>query len=392
MRFSTVLSFILALILAGIAVYGAQIWLAQERLQLANSLSEQVERAQVEEESRTIVVAAEPISFGERMVPSKVREIEWASPVLPEGSYAKTEDLILGDSEEVARFALTSIAVGEPILNSKVTEPGQRAKMSTALTPGMKAISIRVNDVLGVAGFVLPGDRVDILLTRGGAGGAFVDVLLQGVKVLAIDQIADDRKDQPSVVRTVTFEADTYQAQKLVLGANVGSLSLLLRNVASTEIQDFERVTIGDLTELDAAEDIVEANRAEAEAQASEEATEAEEDRLVNLETLLKNLSDGLSERIEGVEEKIEKEPVIVEKIVEKVVTPPVVLPRNSSVGVIRNGTRSEYKVKRNEDGDLVNENGELVNANGELIDENGDVIPGQNAEPVQESAAATSN
>ncbi|MFC6639822.1 Flp pilus assembly protein CpaB [Sulfitobacter sediminilitoris] len=75
-----------------------------------------------------------------------------------------------------------------------------------------------MNDVLGVAGFVLPGDRVDVLLTR----DEFVDVLLQGLKVLAIDQIADELKDNPSVVRTVTFEVNTEEAQKLVLGEMLG--------------------------------------------------------------------------------------------------------------------------------------------------------------------------
>lgn len=350
MRFSTLLSFVLAIILAGIAVYGAQTWLAQERQNMADSINQQVQEEQAVEETQTIVVAAEPIGFGERMVPSKVREIPWASPVLPEGSYSKTEDLILGDAEDVARFALTSMSVGEPILASKVTEPGQRAKMSTALTPGMKAISIRVNDIAGVAGFVLPGDRVDVMLTRGGRGDrAFVDILLQGVKVLAIDQIADDRKDQPSVVRSVTFEVDTIQSQKLVLGATVGSLSLALRNVASTDVQDFERVTIGDLTELDAAQDVLEANLA---APKEEKGPSLEEERLMNLETLLKNLSDGLSERIEGVEQQIQTEPVIVEK--EVVVEAPVLRPSNSTVGVIRNGQRNEYKVKKNEDGELV--------------------------------------
>ena len=85
----------------------------------------------------------------------------------------------------------------------------------------MKAVSIRVNDVLGVAGFVLPGDRVDIMLTRSDkAVGTYTDVLLQGVKVLAIDQTADDRADKPSVARTVTFEVSTQEAQKLTLAAN----------------------------------------------------------------------------------------------------------------------------------------------------------------------------
>lgn len=313
MRFSTVISFLIAMILAGMAVYGAQNWLSTQRQQLAVDL--QNSQKKDEAPKRTIVVANEQIAFGERISVTTVREIEWSGEITPEGSFAKISDLVIGDSDDTARFALTSMSVGEPILSSKVTVPGQRAKLSTALTPGMKAISIRVNDVLGVAGFVLPGDRVDVLLTRGGnGGGSFVDVLLQGVKVLAIDQSADDRKDQPSVVRTVTFEVKTTEAQKLVLGANVGTLSLALRNVASTDVENNDRITLNDLNELDIAEDLLQTKAEEAAADPSEE-------RLENLEQLLKNLSEGVTAQIEGVEQKIqEKEPVIKEVVKEVVV------------------------------------------------------------------------
>jgi pilus assembly protein CpaB len=116
----------------------------------------------------------------------------------------------------------------------------------------MKAVSIRVNDVLGVAGFVRPSDRVDVLLTRvvrGPAGNdqSLVDVLLQGVKVLAVDQTADERKDEPSVVKTVTFEVTTDEAQRLTLGSSIGTLSLALRNIASSSIEQTRQITVADL-------------------------------------------------------------------------------------------------------------------------------------------------
>lgn len=366
MRFTTLISFVLALVFAGMAVFGARNFLAQQQAQFANNSAAP---AVVQQEVQTIVVASGPINFGERLNVSKLREIEWASPLLPEGSYQKIEDLILGDSDEVARFAVTSIAPGEPILKTKVTEPGVRSKMSTALTPGMQAVSIRVNDVNGVAGFVLPGDRVDILLTRGGRNEAsYVDTLLQGVKVLAIDQFADDRKDQPSVVRTVTFEVNSIQAKKLVLAANIGAMSLALRNLASTDIEDSTRVTVGDLTELDAAADVIQANLEAA--AAVPEGPEPEDARLAELEALLKNLSSEITTRIDGVEQKIQPaEPVILEKevevIVEKVVPAPIIVPKNSTVGVIRNGQRAEYKVKRGDDGELI-----LVESDVEADDE----------------------
>lgn len=348
MRFSTVLSLFIAIILAGMAVWGAQNWLNLEREQFAAALRQQVQQTEEEAPENTIVVANKAISFGERIDQYAVREIAWSGDLLPEGSFEKIEDLVVGETEDEARFALTSMAVGEPVLVTKVTVPGQRAKLSTALPDGMKAVSIRVNDVLGVAGFVLPGDRVDILLTRGG----FVDVLLQGVKVLAIDQNADDRKDQPSVVRTITFEVNTQEAQKLVLAGNVGTLSLALRNFASTEIEENERITIGDLSDFDVAESLEEPTVAVA------EEPDPSLERIAELETLLKSLSDGVSEKIDGVEQKLNaQEPVIKEVvkevIVEKVVEREPIIPIKRTIGVIRNGQRNEYKVDKGEADEL---------------------------------------
>src|SRR5262249_39571753 len=140
----------------------------------------------------TIVVAATPMRFGNLLQSSNLKEIPWPVGSLPEGAFAKSEDLLKGGD----RYVLTAIEANEPVLGWKITGSGQRATLSASLDVGMKAVTIRVNDVLGVAGFVLPGDRVDVLLTRNRSDdasdpGSYVDVLLQGVKVLAIDQSAD---------------------------------------------------------------------------------------------------------------------------------------------------------------------------------------------------------
>jgi pilus assembly protein CpaB len=116
------------------------------------------------------------------------------------------------------------------------------------LHDGMKAVTIRVNDVDGVAGFVLPGDRVDIALTRlDGKGGATTDVVLQNAQVLAIDQDADERVAAPSVAKSVTLEVDTVAAQKLGLAASLGSLSLMLRKAGETTSAKSLRVSLKDL-------------------------------------------------------------------------------------------------------------------------------------------------
>ena len=112
----------------------------------------------------------------------------------------------------------------------------------------MKAVTIRVNDVEGVAGFVLPGDHVDVLVSRpGDQNFATSDVVLQNARVLAIDQLADERADKPSVVKAVTLEVDETGGQKLALASLVGTLSLLLRKAGELTEATPRRVTLADL-------------------------------------------------------------------------------------------------------------------------------------------------
>lgn len=336
MRATTLISFLVAIVLAGAAVFGTRTWLGQQQ----QALMQASVGTQEEAPRDSIVIARVPLRFGERLTAEKLELLEWPSERLPPNSFS-TIEAVVGTSEETARFVLESMDPGEPVLTTKTTEPGQRAKLSTAITPGLKAVSISVNDVLGVAGFVLPGDRVDVMLTRStGDAGAFVDVLLQGVRVLAIDQTADDRRDQPSVVRTVTFEVTTAEAQKLTLGATVGTLSLALRNVVSTEVETIERVTVSDINEGEASETLAAQQAAAAEAElASRDVQLAEQAaRLAALEEQLRNA---------GSEPAAPSEPVVVEKIVEKIVevmvTPPE--PEFVTIGVVRNGQRAEYRV-----------------------------------------------
>ncbi len=144
------------------------------------------------------------------------------------------------------------------MLEWKITGPGQRASLAALISDDKKAVTIRVNDVLGVAGFVLPGDRVDIMLTRTETQevgddkaiqkNAFTDVLLQNVRVLAVDQLADDRTEKPTPAKAVTIEVGTRQAQKLALASTVGQLSLALRSAGSTRGTSSTRVALGDLS------------------------------------------------------------------------------------------------------------------------------------------------
>ncbi|MGH6894190.1 MAG: Flp pilus assembly protein CpaB [Dongiaceae bacterium] len=226
----------LALVLALAAVFLARSWILRQAGQATAAVQPAV--------MIKVVAAATTLKFGDRLGPENLRLVDWPAASAPDGTF-KTYDELLGPQP---RVVLQGIQPNELILTSKVTGPGQRASLSAVITSGMRAMTIRVNDVLGVAGFVLPGDRVDIMLTREIVQDQpITDVLLQNVKVLGIDQRSDEENNKPDVVKAVTIEVTTEQAQKITLAATVGTLSLALRDVSNVELAPVKPVSIKDL-------------------------------------------------------------------------------------------------------------------------------------------------
>jgi len=226
----------LALFLALAAVFLARNWIQNQAARPAAG----IEKASVVK----LVAAGAALKFGDRLAKENLRLIEWPAGSVPQGTFKSVDELL----EPQARVVLQAIQPNELILVSKVTGPGQRASLSAIITSGMRAMTIRVNDVLGVAGFVLPGDRVDIMLTREIVKDQPVtDVLLQNVKVLGIDQRSDEQNNKPDVVKAVTIEVTAEQAQKITLAAQVGTLSLALRDVSNVELARVKPVTLKDL-------------------------------------------------------------------------------------------------------------------------------------------------
>jgi pilus assembly protein CpaB len=224
-----------------LAVFVAQSWLnSQTEMRMKNLEAQKKPLA-----TQTVVVASKALRFGNEVSSGSLKEIPWPEGAVPVGAFTRIADVIGGNGR---RVVLTAIEANEAILSSKITGPGQRATLSATLQDGMKAVTIRVNDVEGVAGFVLPGDRVDIALTRQmDKAAATTDVVLQNTRVLAIDQTADERNDKPSVVKAVTLEVDTAAAQKLALAASVGTLSLMLRKAGEVIAESTRRISLGDL-------------------------------------------------------------------------------------------------------------------------------------------------
>jgi len=194
----------------------------------------------------SIVVAKSPLAFGAEITADNVVEIPWAATSLPEGAFATRQELM----KDGRRVVLAAFDRNEPVLRSKITGPGQRGSLSSLLQEGKRAVAVRVDDIRGVAGFIVPGDFVDIVLIRAEEGSRrenYSEMLLQQVKVLAIDQLASERQEQPTVAKAVTLEVTPEQAQKVLLATNIGKLSLILRQPGEVASQPGRRLTERDL-------------------------------------------------------------------------------------------------------------------------------------------------
>jgi pilus assembly protein CpaB len=238
MRLGTALMFIVAIALGVTAVVLTRTWL-ESQLRGAVVVSKDAPGMS------TIVVATKSLRYGEELTDTDLKEVPWQVNAMPQGVFRTKAELLNGKDK---RSVLSSIEANEPILEWKITGPGQRASLSALIEEGMTAVTVRVNEILGVAGFVLPGDRVNVLLTRTDTDrGQYTDVLMQNVKVLAVNQLADDKTDTPMVAKAVTLEVSMEDAQKLVLAANVGNISLTLRQAGAGEGDITRRVTTTDL-------------------------------------------------------------------------------------------------------------------------------------------------
>ena len=240
MRLSTIVMIGFAAVFGLLAVFLAQGWLNSQAEMRARNLDARKKPLA----TQTLVVAAKPLRYGAELAAQSLREIPWPDAPLPEGAFAKIDDIL----KDGKRIVLTAIEPNEAVLAVKITGAGQRATLSGLVQPGMKAVTIRVNDVDGVGGHVLPGDHVDVALTRQlDKENGSTQVVLQDVRVLAIDQAADERAANAVVAKSVTLEVDTVGAQKLGLASSIGTLSLLLRKAGETASEKSLRVTIKDL-------------------------------------------------------------------------------------------------------------------------------------------------
>ncbi len=186
--------------------------------------------AQASGNTAKVAVAQVDINLGARITPDMVRLVDWPASVQPPGA-------IKDDKLLESRVTRTSITRGEAILESKLAPPGTQGGLSAVVAEGKRAMTVRVNDVVGVAGFALPGNYVDILVNTQEEGQrtqtkdpTISKIVLERILVLAVAQESSRDETKPKVVNAVTLELTPEQVEKLDLARSVGSLSLVLRN------------------------------------------------------------------------------------------------------------------------------------------------------------------
>jgi pilus assembly protein CpaB len=182
-----------------------------------------------------VVVTAADVARGGVLQPAMLKVIAYPANGAPVGAFHSVAEVTGGSGQQ--RLALRSMVANEPILPGNVSGPGGKLNLSGTVAPGMRAVSLRSNDVSGVGGFVLPGDRVDILLTRTGGGNdtakdTLTQILAENARVLGVDQSDNNEADKPVVAKAVTVEVTPAQAASISLGQQIGTVSLTLRRVA----------------------------------------------------------------------------------------------------------------------------------------------------------------
>lgn len=214
--------------LAGFAVYMAKDYISAYQAQLAQ---ERAARAQMVK-TVDVFVANHPLRYGQKLHKKDVRIVKWPENAIPKGAFTKGK-VLFPYGEEKVRTVLRAMEEGEAIMAVKVTAPGVDAGVSSRLGKGMRAFAINVDVASGVSGFLRPGDRVDIYWTgqapgANGPGSQLTKLIESSVKLLAIDQIADQDRANPTIARTVTVEATPLQVAALAQAQATGRLSLAL--------------------------------------------------------------------------------------------------------------------------------------------------------------------
>lgn len=209
---------LILIVISGLLAISAA-WVANSWLEKQNKPAQKAEVV----ETNTVMTAALRIPYGQKVEPQHLKQIEVPASFTPNGA-AQTPDELVG------KIAQADIIEGEILMNGRFTEHMEGSTLASLIEPTMRAITVRVNDVVGVAGFLLPGNRVDILASRIIKKRAYTRTLLTDLKILAVDQQASTNEKDPVIVRAVTLEVTPGEAEEIVKARGEGPIQLSLRN------------------------------------------------------------------------------------------------------------------------------------------------------------------
>ncbi len=234
----------------GVAVAAGSVYASKEFLE--------VERATASVEDQvpalvSVVVASQDIEFGSTIEAQKLTTIQWPAEAVPAGVFTDFSSLVAKGDEEPRR-AKRAMVKGEVVLAAKLSNFGEKVTIGQTLSPGNRAMAISVNATTSVGGFVTPGDFVDVVLTSRDNRGLRAVTILQKIRVVGVDQQADELNEQAQVARTVTVEVTPLQGQKLALAQRAGTLSLTLRNIGEADQaeEELQSIRLSDIIPSDA--------------------------------------------------------------------------------------------------------------------------------------------
>ncbi len=239
----------LLITMIGVALAGASVYASRELLQVRPAT------ASVDPDGPrlvSVVVAGQDIPFGTTIDAHKLTTIQWPTDAVPPGTFSDFSKLTPESGAEPRR-ARRAMAQGELVLANKVSDFGEKVTIVQTLGKNSRAMAIKVNAQTSVGGFVTPGDTVDVLLTQGRNASLRVVTILQNIRIVGVDQRADEQNDQASVAKTVTVEVTPKQGQKLALAQKAGTLSLTLRTLDAVEDEPLEAIRLSDILPEEAA-------------------------------------------------------------------------------------------------------------------------------------------
>lgn len=231
MNLRNVLVLLVALVIAGFAAMLARGWLLDQR----EAMRPKPVAAAPQAPATYVLVAKASLKPGNFVQPGNLDWVVWPKEGVVKGFVVKSEKTKPEDF--VGSVARVTITAGEPVIETKFVKPGDRGFMAAVLTPGNRAATVPITATSGNAGFIFPGDRVDLILTAkfgertdtGEGGRNYAATIVEDLRVLAIDQKTENAKGETAIGRTATLEVTPHQAELIALGMQMGQLALSLR-------------------------------------------------------------------------------------------------------------------------------------------------------------------